>query len=38
MQFGVMNIIAQHPDVLKTFGNFIVQKFIHKNEEIIEKT
>ena len=30
LQFGVTNFVAQHPDILKTFGNFIIDKFIHK--------
>jgi len=46
LQFGVTNFVAQHPDILKTIGNFIVDKFIHKkngkqdlsNEEKIETT
>lgn len=33
MQFGVTNIVAQHPDILKTVGNFIIDKFIHKKNE-----
>jgi len=33
MQFGVTNIVAQHPDILKKIGNFIIDKFIHKKNE-----
>ena len=33
MQFGVTNIVAQHPDILKSIGNFIIDKFIHKKKE-----
>lgn len=31
LQFGITNIVAQHPEVLKTVGNFIIDKLIHKN-------
>jgi len=33
LQFGVTNIVAQHPDILKSVGNFIIDKFIHKKNE-----
>jgi len=33
LQFGVTNIVAQHPDILKSIGNFIIDKFIHKKNE-----
>jgi len=32
LQFGVTNFVAQHPEMLKTFGNFIIQKIFHKKE------
>jgi len=31
LQFGITNIVAQHPDVLKTVGHFIIDKLVHKN-------
>jgi len=33
LQFGVTNIVAQHPDILKSVGNFIIDKFIHKKNK-----
>jgi hypothetical protein len=31
-QFGVTNSIAQHPDALKSFGQYIIQHFFHKKD------
>lgn len=38
LQFGVTNLVAQHPDALKTAGQFIIEKIFHKNEHNTEKT
>ena len=35
LQFGVTNLVAKNTDVLKTVGNFFIQKFLHKNESNI---
>ena len=35
LQFGVTNMVAQNSDLLKTVGNFIIQKFLHKNQSNI---
>jgi len=32
LQFGVTNLVAQHADTLKTVGNVLIQKFLHKND------
>jgi len=32
LQFGVTNLVAQHADTLKTVGNILIQKFLHKND------
>ena len=32
LQFGVTNIMAQHPEVFKTVGQFLMNLMIHKNE------
>lgn len=37
LQFGVTNVVAQHSDILKSIGNFIIHRFLHKNENNIEK-
>ena len=31
LQFGVTNFVAQHPDMLKNIGNFVMNMFQHKN-------
>jgi hypothetical protein len=31
VQFGITNVVAQHPDMLKTAGNFLIDKFIHRH-------
>ena len=33
LQFGVTNLVAQHPEVLKNFGQMIIEKIFHKNEQ-----
>jgi len=38
LQFGVTNFVAQHPDILKTIGNFVMNKFQHKNESQHEES
>ena len=30
MQLGVTNVVAQHPDTIKSFGSFIIQHLFHK--------
>lgn len=32
LQFGVTNVVAQHADPIKSFGQFIYQHFLHKKE------
>jgi len=32
LQFGVTNLVAQHPDVIKSFGQFIFQHIFHKKD------
>jgi hypothetical protein len=32
LQFGVTNIVAQHPDVIKSIGQFIFQHIFRKKE------
>jgi len=38
LQFGVTNVVAQHSDILKSIGNFIMDKVFHKNINNIEKS
>lgn len=38
LQFGITNVVAQHPDVIKAIGNFILQKFLHRKEPNIENS
>ena len=38
LQFGVTNFVAQHPDILKTIGNFVMNKFQHKYESQHEES
>ena len=38
LQFGVTNVVARHPDVLKSIGNTIIQHIFHKTEDNPEKT
>jgi hypothetical protein len=37
LQFGVTNLVAQHSDILKTVGNFIIDRIRHRKEKKIEK-
>jgi len=32
LQFGVTNLVAQHPEVLKNFGQMIIEKIFHKTK------
>jgi len=32
LQFGVTNIVAQHPNTIKSIGEFIFKHVIHKKE------
>jgi hypothetical protein len=34
LQFGVTNVVAQHPDAIKSLGQFIVQHIFRKKERI----
>ena len=34
LQFGVTKIVSQHPDTIKSFGQFIVQHFLTKKERL----
>ena len=33
LQFGVTNLVAQHPEMLKNYGQLIIEKIFHKNEQ-----
>ena len=33
LQFGVTNLVAQHPEQLKNFGQMIIEKIFHKNDQ-----
>jgi hypothetical protein len=37
LQFGVANLVAQHPDAIKSFGQFIFQHIFRKKEMNSEK-
>ena len=37
LQFGVTNLVAQHTDILKTVGNFIIDRIRHRKGRNIEK-
>lgn len=32
LQFGVTNLVSQHPDALKSAGEYIIEKLFRKNE------
>jgi hypothetical protein len=32
LQFGITNLIAQHPDLIKLFGQFVMQHLFRKKE------
>jgi hypothetical protein len=32
LQFGVTNVVAQHPEAIKSIGQFILQHFFNKKE------
>jgi hypothetical protein len=38
LQFGVTNLVAQHPETVKTIGQFIIEKIFHKKETKTLKT
>ena len=38
LQFGVTNVVANHSDIIRMIGNFISQKFLHKNKPDIVNT
>jgi hypothetical protein len=33
MQFGVSNVVAQHPDTIKSYGQMILQYFLRRREK-----
>ena len=33
IQYGVTNFVARHPDQVKYFGQFLIQKIFHKQED-----
>jgi demethoxyubiquinone hydroxylase (CLK1/Coq7/Cat5 family) len=37
LQFGVTNLVAQNSDILKSVGNFIIDRIRHRKEKNIEK-
>jgi len=37
LQFGITNIIAQHPEIFKTVGQFLMDKMLNKKEAKTEK-
>jgi hypothetical protein len=37
LQFGVTNLVAQHSDILKSVGNFIIDRIHNRKEKNIEK-
>jgi hypothetical protein len=37
LQFGVTNLVAQHSDILKSVGNFIIDRIRQRKEKKIEK-
>jgi hypothetical protein len=37
LQFGVTNLVAQHSNILKSVGNFVIDKFNHRKDKNIEK-
>jgi hypothetical protein len=38
LQFGVTNVVAQHPDAIKSFIQFVIQHLFRKKEIKPEKT
>lgn len=34
LQFGVTNVVANHPDAIKSFGQFIIEHLLRKKERI----
>ena len=37
LEFGVANVVSQHPDTIKSVGKFIIQHIFHKKEMNSEK-
>lgn len=37
LQFGVTNLVAQHSNILKSVGSFVIDKFNHRKDKNIEK-
>jgi hypothetical protein len=37
LQFGVTNVVAQHPDTIKSYGQMILQFFLRKREKNANK-
>ena len=35
LQFGIANIVARHPDMIKTSGQYIIQHVFHRKEKEI---
>ena len=33
LQFSITNLVAQHPDILKVAGNFLINKIFQKKED-----
>jgi hypothetical protein len=38
LQFGITNVVAQNSGLIKSLGQFIFQRLIHKKEEISEES
>lgn len=37
LQFGVTNIVSQHPEVFKSVGQFLMEQIFHKKDNNTEK-
>ncbi len=35
LQFGVANIVSRHPDMIKTYGQYLIQHVFHRKEKEI---
>lgn len=38
LQFGITRIVAHHPETIKSIGQFVFQKFLHKKKESVSET
>lgn len=38
LQLGITNVVAQHSDMLKTAGNYLIEKFIHRHASKLAKS